>query len=190
MDLSRRELLKVAGAMVGALPLAELMELPIGRRGREAWAATLPNVHRGDVPDMVLLNARVNTMDASGRMVEAIAIKHGRIMALGRTPEIRRLARRGTVQHDLAGMTVLPGFYDSHNHMRATGLNFFAVDLSQAKNIADVLAAIAARAAATPSGGWVVASSRWHESQLAETRFPTRTELDRVVPNHPVFIPR
>jgi len=87
MDLSRRELLKVAGAMVGALPLAELMELPIGRRGREAWAATLPNVHRGDVPDMVLLNARVNTMDASGRMVEAIAIKHGRIMALGRTPE-------------------------------------------------------------------------------------------------------
>jgi hypothetical protein len=53
-----------------------------------------------------------------------------------------------------------------------------------------VLQAIAARVAITPAGEWVVASSRWHESQLAEQRFPTRTELDRVAPSHPVWIPR
>ncbi|HEV8308066.1 MAG TPA: amidohydrolase [Methylomirabilota bacterium] len=190
MDRLRREFLRAAGAVVAALPLAELAELPIGRRGREAMAAALPAVHPGDVPDMVLLNARVRTLDTAGRLAEAIAVKHGRILAVGDTASIRALARAGTVQHDLGGLTVLPGFYDSHNHLRATGLNFFAVDLSEAKRLADVLAAIQARAAMTPASEWVVASSRWHESQLAEQRFPTRAELDRVAPNHPVYIPR
>jgi predicted amidohydrolase YtcJ len=74
--------------------------------------------------------------------------------------------------------------------MKTTGLNFFAVDLAGTRSVADVLQAIAARAATTPAGVWVVASSRWHESQLAEQRFPTRAELDRVAPSHPVWIPR
>jgi predicted amidohydrolase YtcJ len=74
--------------------------------------------------------------------------------------------------------------------MRGTGLNFLAVDLAGARSVADVLAAIRARAAITPAGEWVVASSRWHESQLAERRFPTRAELDAVAPDHPVLIPR
>jgi predicted amidohydrolase YtcJ len=187
---SRRELLKAAGAMVAALPLAALGELPIGRRGRRAMAAGLPRVHPGDVPDVALLNARVRTLDASGRTAEAVAIKHGRILAVGDTAAIRALAGAGTVQHDLGGLVVLPGFYDSHNHMKSTGLNFLAVDLSETRSIADVLQAIAGRVTVTPAGEWVVASSRWHESQLAEQRFPTRVELDRVAPSHPVWIPR
>jgi predicted amidohydrolase YtcJ len=189
-SVSRREWLRAAGALAAALPLGELAGWPIGLRGREALAATAPRVHPGDVPDVVLLNARVHTLDAGGRMAEAIAVKHGRIMAVGDTPTIRALAGAGTVQHDLAGLTMLPGFYDSHNHMRSTGLNFFAVDLGGTRRIAEVLQAIEARAAITPAGEWVVASSRWHESQLAEQRFPTRTELDRAAPNHPVWIPR
>jgi predicted amidohydrolase YtcJ len=147
-------------------------------------------VHPGDVPDLVLLNARVRTLDAGGRVAEALAVKHGRIMAVGDTRAIRALAGAGTAQHDLAGLTVLPGFYDSHNHMRTTGLNFHAVDLGETRSIAELLRAIAARVAITPPGEWIVASSRWHESQLAEQRFPTRTELDRVAPSHPVWIPR
>lgn len=189
MNVSRREVLKAAALLAG-IPLTELAGLPIGRRSREAMAATLPRVHPGDVPDAVLLNARVHTMDAANRTVEAIAVKRGRIMAVGDTASIRRLARAGTVQHDLAGLTVLPGFYDSHNHLRMTGLNFFAVDLSGARTIADLLGAIKARVAITPPGEWIVASSRWHESQLAENRFPTRAELDAIAPAHPVFIPR
>src|SRR5262249_37758129 len=187
---SRREFLRAAGALVAALPLAALGELPIGWRGRRAMAAGLPQIHPGDVPDVVLLNARVRTLDAGGRQVEAVAIKRGRILATGDTASIRALAGAGTVQHDLAGLTVLPGFYDSHNHMKSTGLNFLAVDLAETRSIADVLQAIAARVAVTPAGEWVVASSRWHESQLAEQRFPTRGELDRVAPGHPVWIPR
>ena len=88
MDISRRELLKAAGAMVAALPLAELAELPVGRRARQAMAATLPQVHPGDVPDVVLLNARVHTLDATGRVAEAIAVKNGRILAVGDTATV------------------------------------------------------------------------------------------------------
>ncbi len=190
MAMSRREMLKAAGALAAALPLAELAELPIGRRARRAMAETLPAARPGDVPDLVLLNARVHTLDPAGRVVQALAVKNGRILAVGDTATVRALARAGTIQHDLAGLTVLPGFYDSHNHLRATGLNFFAVDLSEARRVADVLAAIAGRVAVTPAGEWVVASSRWHESQLAEKRFPTRAELDTVAPAHPVYIPR
>ncbi len=186
MDVSRRETLKAAGAMVAGLALGELAGAPIGRRGRQAMAAVQP----GDVPDLVLLNARVHTLDAAGRVAEAVAVRNGRILAVGDTASIRALARAGTVEHDLAGLTVLPGFYDSHNHLRATGLNFFAVDLSGVRTLAELLAAIAARAVSTPVGEWVVASSRWHESQLAENRFPTRAELDQAAPNHPVLIPR
>src|SRR5262249_18016089 len=102
---------------------------------------------------------------------------------------VRAMAGPGTVQHDLAGLTVVPGFYDSHNHMLNTGLNFFAVDLSEAGTIAEVLAAIAARVAITPACEWVVASSRWHETQLAEARSPPRASLDAFAPDHPGVIP-
>src|SRR6266446_2803774 len=187
MSVSRRAVLKT---LLAGIPVAELAQLPIGRRAREAAAATALRVHPGDAPDMVLLNARVYTMDRANRIVEAIAVKNERIMAVGDTKSIRALARAGTVQHDLAGLTVLPGFSDSHNHMRATGLNLFAVDLSGARAVADALAAIKARAAITPPGEWIVASSRWHESQLVEKRFPTRAELDEITSQHPVWIAR
>jgi predicted amidohydrolase YtcJ len=193
MSVSRRELLRAATAIVAGLPLAELAGLPIGRRAREAMAATLPAFQPGDVPDLVLLNARVRTLaggDPAGQTAEAIAVKQGRILAVGDTASIRRLAGPGTKQHDLGGLVVLPGFYDSHNHIRTTGLNFAALDLSGTKSLAELLAGVEARAAASPAGEWIVASSRWHESQLAENRFPTRTELDRAAPSHPVWIPR
>ncbi|MBX5492060.1 MAG: amidohydrolase [Chloroflexi bacterium] len=188
--VSRRELLRAAGVTAAGLPLAGWRDVPLGPTARQAWAASLPRFQPGDVPDAVLLNARIHTFDTENRTVEALAIKNGRVLALGDTATIRALAGPDTVQYDLAGLTVVPGFYDSHNHLRATGLNFFAVDLSGARSVADVLAAIAARAAITPAGEWIVASSRWHEGGLAERRFPTRAELDRVAPDHPVYIPR
>jgi predicted amidohydrolase YtcJ len=187
MQVNRRELIKTAGAMAAALPLAEL---PIGGAGKGALARMQAAFQPGDVPDVLVLNARIYTLDSAGQVAEALAIKNGRIMAVGDIGAVRALAGPGTRQLDLAGLTVLPGFYDSHNHMRLAGLNLFAVDLSGARTIADVLAAIAQRAAITPAGEWIVASSRWHESQLAENRFPTREELDAVAPHNPVWIPR
>jgi len=140
--------------------------------------------------DLLLLGARAITLDPARPAAEAVAIGGGRILAVGSEAEARRFATGSTRVRDLAGRTLLPGFYDSHNHLLATAYSQTLVDLSAATKLADVLARLAERAARTPPGQWVVSSGRWHESQLAERRFPRRAELDQAVPDHPVMIQR
>jgi predicted amidohydrolase YtcJ len=140
--------------------------------------------------ELILTNANVITMNPAQPAAEAVAIARGRILMVGTNQDIVQSAGPVTEMRDLGAQALIPGLYDSHNHMLRTGLNLSAVDLSEARSIADVLAAIGSRAASTPSGEWVASSSRWHESQLAEQRFPRREELDGVAPNNPVLIRR
>jgi predicted amidohydrolase YtcJ len=122
------------------------------------------------------------------RSTSALALAGERVLAVGNDAEIAALAGPGCQVTDLAGACIVPGFIDSHNHLLQTGLNAVLVDLSAARTIADVLEALRRQAAMTT--GWVVTSSRWHESQLAEKRFPTRDELDAAVPDRPVLVRR
>lgn len=138
--------------------------------------------------ELLLRNGRIHTMDARESTTSAVAIRGGRFVATG--AEAEALAGPGTEVINLGGRAAIPGLIDSHVHQHAWGLNIPAVQLLQARSIADVLAAIGERARRTPPGEWIIASSLWHESLLAEGRLPTRWELDRVAPDHPVFIPR
>src|SRR6266700_6005750 len=105
---------------------------------------------------------------------EAIAVADVRIVAVGSTSDVRVLANSEAVHVDLRGRTVLPGFIDAHAHVSQVGHELSKVDLSPCRTIADVLAAVAARAGSTPPGDWIEGSAMWHESALAEQRFPTR----------------
>jgi hypothetical protein len=138
--------------------------------------------------DMLLRNGRFHTMDAQESTTSAVAIRDGRFAALGDAAEA--LAGPSTQVVDLGGRTAIPGLIDSHVHQHQWGMNLPAVQLLGTRSLADVIAAIGARAQNTPPGEWVIASSLWHESILAEGRLPTRWELDAVSPNNPVFIPR
>ena len=138
--------------------------------------------------DTLLRNGHIHTMDARESTTDAVAIREGRFVALGR--EAEALAGPDTQVIDLGGRTAIPGLIDSHVHQHAWGMNLPAVQLLGTRSLADVLAAIGARARATPPGEWIIASSLWHESILAEGRLPTRWELDTVAPDNPVFIPR
>src|SRR5579864_2716761 len=140
--------------------------------------------------DLVLTNARVLTMDPAQPEAQAVAIGGGRILAVGSDDAMLAWQNGTATTRDLAGRTLLPGFYDSHNHMLMTGLSQTAVDLSAAISIETVQDAIAHRSAQMPPGAWVISSARWHESQLAERRFPLRQELDRVSQGHPVLLQR
>jgi predicted amidohydrolase YtcJ len=140
--------------------------------------------------NLVLLNANVLTMDQAQPRAQAVAMGGGRILGVGSNDDMRAWINGSAVVRDLGGHTLLPGFFDSHNHMLLTGMDLLAVDLSSARTIADVLQAIERRAASTPAGQWVVSSARWHESQLVEQRFPRREELDRVSAGHPVVLTR
>lgn len=140
--------------------------------------------------DCVYYNGTVRTMDARESVAEGIALAGDSVLAVGDSSFVRGLAARDAVTIDLRGRTVVPGLIDSHNHMLGTGLNAQHVDLSGAGTVGDVLAALSKRARDTPQDGWVVSSSRWHESQLAERRFPARRELDAAVPAQPLLIRR
>jgi predicted amidohydrolase YtcJ len=144
----------------------------------------------GPAAELILRNANVITLDARQPSAQAVAIGGGRILAVGANDAMQPWLTHSTKVHDLGGRTLLPGFYDSHNHMLLTGLNLAAVDLSSATCVEDVLKAIAQRAAVVPPGQWVLSSARWHESQLVEHRFPHRAELDRASTTHPVLLQR
>src|SRR5579859_396877 len=93
--------------------------------------------------DLVLTNARVLTMDPAQPEAQAVAIGAGRIVAVGSNDAMLAWQNGTATARDLAGGTLLPGFYDSHNHMLMTGLSQTAVDLSGANSIEAVLDAIA-----------------------------------------------
>ncbi len=138
-------------------------------------------------PDMVLFNGTVRTVDQAFSTAEAVAVTGNRITAVGTNARLRALAGPATRLIDLGGATLVPGLMDNHLHGAGGGPG---VDLSRARSLADVFAAITARVGETPAGGIVASNSDWHEAQLQEKRLPLRDDLDRLAPDHPVVLVR
>ena len=145
--------------------------------------------HQAPAPraDTILVNGHVVTVDARFSIAEAVAIGRGTFTAVGTNAAIRALAGPSTRVIDLHGQTVIPGLADGHLHDAGGGPG---VDLSRARSIADLLAAIAARVGTSRPGDLIVTNSDWHEAQLAEHRLPYRADLDRVAPRNPVVVVR
>ena len=140
-----------------------------------------------DSADLLLLDGLVHTLDSQLGTVTALAIREGRVLAAGTDEEIIRYAADGTRLIGLRGRAVVPGLTDNHFHALGGGPG---VDLSAARSMSDLIAAISERAAETEPGGLVVTNSNWHEGQLAEQRLPLRDDLDRAAPDHPVVVVR
>lgn len=138
--------------------------------------------------DLVLRHGNIATFAPATPRTHALAIAGERILALG--DEAEALTGAGTKVIDLGGRGVIPGLFDSHIHTMMGGQNEIAVTLENARSIADVQAAFAARAKTTPKGAWIRGASGWHESQLAEGRLPTRFELDAATADNPVIVRR
>src|SRR5262249_31247762 len=130
-------------------------------------------------PDTILVNGHIVTVDARFSIAQAVAIANGRFTAVGSDADVRKLAGPKTIVIDLKGQTVTPGLADDHLHDAGGGPG---VDLSRARSMADVLAAVAARVKASQPGDVVVSNSDWHEAQLKEHRLPYRKDLDAVSP--------
>lgn len=140
--------------------------------------------------DLILHNGRIWRGRAEGDCA-ALAVWGGRVLAAGGAAEIMALKGPGTEVIDLEGRFACPGLIDNHLHLISTGVVMGWVDIrpETAPTLEDLLAAIRARAAETPAGGWVLARG-YDQTRLDTGRHPTRADLDRAAPDHPVMIKR
>ena len=140
-------------------------------------------------PDTVLLNGKIVTVDEQSSIQEALAIDDGKVLALGSTGEIRRLAGPATRVIDLGGRTVVPGLIDSHLHAIRAALSFSTeVNWIGARSLEEALERIGAAVKTRPPGAWLIVAGGWNEQQFAERRRPTQAELEAAAADNPVYV--
>jgi hypothetical protein len=135
--------------------------------------------------DLVIHHAKVITVDARFSVAEALAVRNGRIVALGDDGEIFRWVGPATRVIDAEGHPVLPGLYDSHVHIVGAATSELSEPIPELATLEDAFAFIRRKAAETPAGQWIVLRYAF-ATRLKEARFPTKAELDAAAPNHPV----
>jgi len=141
--------------------------------------------------DLILVNGKVVAMDPKGTVAEAVAVKAGKIVKVGSSQEIKRLAKSDAKVIDLEGKTLLPGFVDSHEHVMRRGLMLDWVNCKSppVETIQDIIDGLASKAAEKPAGEWVV-GSWFDETKLSDGRWPTRYDLDEATDRHPIYLGR
>lgn len=145
-------------------------------------------------PDLILFNGKIRSLAPGGAVFEAIACAGGRIVATGKSDEVRRLSGPDTGSIDLKGRTAIPGLTDTHVHLSEKGTaekeyvdcrDFY----TEVHSIPEILEQLVKRASELPKGSWIVAhGSPMQDFRLKEKRFPNKNDLDRVIPDHPVSI--
>lgn len=152
--------------------------LLVGYLGWPAFVCAQP-------PDLIVHHAKVVTLDPQSSIVEAIAVRGDRLIAVGGNDEILKLAGNATQQIDAGGKCVIPGLIDTHVHATGAAVYEFDHPVPEMDTVADVLKHIARRTETLPAGEWILVSQVFI-TRLRDQRYPTRAELDRVAPNHPV----
>ena len=146
-------------------------------------------VTHAQTADTILVNGKIVTVDAQSSVREAIAIRDGRVAALGSSADMRKLAGPQTRVLDLQGRTVIPGLIDSHLHaIRAAQTFATEVNWIGAPSLVDALARITAASKSMKPGAWLIVAGGWNVQQFAENRRPTQAELVAAAPNNPVYV--
>jgi predicted amidohydrolase YtcJ len=137
-------------------------------------------------PDLILHHGKVVTVDERFSVRQAIAVRDGYIVATGGNREILRLKSAATQLIDLGGKVVIPGLIDSHTHPGDASMVELDHEIPAMSTIEDVLGYVRSRAKVEPPGEWIQVRQVFI-TRLREQRYPTRDELDRAAPEHPVI---
>jgi predicted amidohydrolase YtcJ len=147
--------------------------------------------------DLILEHGTVITLDRASRVAEAVAVRDGRISAVGETGMVARDAGPGTRRIDLRGRTVVPGFFDAHPHVDREGLKTRGgLPIAGLRSVDQIVRVVRDAARAARPGEWIVLMPMGeppHDyvsrpDELVDRRFPTRHDLDAVAPDNPVYI--
>lgn len=151
--------------------------------------------------DILLYNGKIYTVDSAFTVVEAIAIKNGKVLACGST-EALLSKYDGITKTDLEGKAVYPGFIDAHCHFLGYGLGLGRVDLRNTQSFEEVLQRVIASSeknlrdektqtfdAAAYDARWIVGRG-WDQNDWTNKNMPDRKQLDSLFPNRPVYLTR
>lgn len=138
--------------------------------------------------DSLFLNGRIYTVDPAFSVVEAIAVKDGRVLWAGSNEQVKKYAAPGAKLFDLEGRTAIPGIVESHLHFLSLGILLTQIDAS-GKSKEKLLGEIRAASETRQEGAWIVGRG-WNEVVWGDGRPPTRRELDEVAPDRPVCMIR
>ena len=166
-NCSRRQFFGAAGAL--ALNPAALLR---AQSGREA-------------ADLVLFNGKIVTVDGAFSIRQAIAIKDGRILAVGGNDLVQRYQAARSI--DLGGRIVLPGFIDTHIHLGGHSRRY--IDFRETKSLVEMKRQVRDKAKELGAGEWITGGD-WDEYHFTEQRKPLRSDLDEAAPNNPVVLTR
>jgi predicted amidohydrolase YtcJ len=139
--------------------------------------------------DTILLNGKIVTVDDQSSIEQALAIRDGKIAALGTTTDIRKLAGPKSRVIDLEGRTVVPGLIDSHMHAIRAALSFSTeVNWIGALSLNEALGRIHEAAKTRGPSAWLIVAGGWNVDQFKEKRRPTQAELIAAAPENPVYV--
>jgi predicted amidohydrolase YtcJ len=155
-------------------------------------AALLPGsafAERPAMSDLLLVNAKITTLDRGNPQASAVLIRDGRFAAVGDEGEVRAVAHADAQVIDAGGRRVIPGLIDSHMHIIRGGLNYnMELRWDGVPTLADAMAMLKKQAANTPPPQWVRVVGGFTEHQFVEKRLPTIEEINAAAPETPVFI--
>jgi predicted amidohydrolase YtcJ len=137
--------------------------------------------------NLILYNGKITTQDPNIPHATALAIRDGRILAVGMDADMRALAGPDTRQIDLDGRRVLPGLTDSHFHYYDWALSRRWLSLAATTCLSDLREQVARAVSETPPGQWILGRG-WNETRWSVPQMPTRADLDDVAPAHPAIL--
>ncbi len=182
IDRSRRTVIASGAAMLSVAALSAVLL---------AAAACVP---RPEPADLVLINGKIVTVDAAVPAAAWIAVRGGRIAALGADPkDYKDHVGDGTEIIDLGGALAIPGLIESHGHFTSLGSSKLILDLTKARSWDDIVAMVAEAAAAAKPGDWIMGRG-WHQDKWDRVPepnvngLPIHDALSKATPNNPVLL--
>lgn len=143
----------------------------------------------GDYADMVIMDARVATVDSAFSFAEAVAVKGDIITFVGTSSEAERFIGPETEVLKLGGKLVLPGLIDAHGHLHSLGEQLANLDINGTESYEEIIELVAARVKTLQPGEWIV-GGRWNQNEWPVREFPHHEALSRVSPDNPVYLTR
>ncbi|MEM9884573.1 MAG: amidohydrolase [Bacteroidota bacterium] len=143
--------------------------------------------------DVLLFNGNIYTVDKAQPKVEAVAIREGKIVALGTRSDVEKFVGESTEQIDLEGAFTMPGFIEGHAHFSGLGRSLMNLNFLRSENWNQIVNMVEERAKTTKKGEWITGRG-WHQEKWNEVLdrqvlgYPYHDELSAISPDHPVVL--